>query len=102
MVFPKKAWDLSSASSLKSVQEALVTAYRAGDRTVRDWVAGYAPRICRDLGLPSPDNDGIMEIVSPSLPLAISCWLWVVFLAALGCSFLAVWAALGALGSDLV
>ena len=24
-------------------------------------MAGYAPRICSDLGLPSPDNQGIME-----------------------------------------
>ena len=49
-------------------REVLVTAYRAGDRTVQDFVAGYAPRICSEQGLPSPDNEGVMEIVLRSLP----------------------------------
>ena len=65
-------------------REVLVTAYRAGDRTVQDFVAGYAPRICSEQGLPSPDNEGVMEIVLRSLPpttifgvcvcAVFSCW----------------------------
>jgi len=49
-----------------NLPKVLVTAYEAGNHIVRDFVAGYAPRICTDLGLPSPDNPGVMETVSRS------------------------------------
>ena len=52
---PKKAagrWH----GQIKQAHKAIATAYEAGDLTGKGLVDGYAPRMCKDYGLASPDN----------------------------------------------